>query len=298
MAPLHLALILFIDLCWALNIVAVKVAVDVVDPLATAALRYLIVFLVCLPFIRWVPGRMGRIVLTGLIAGALFMLCTNLSMAVTENVAALAIAGQVGVPFSLILAVVFLGERIRWIRITGTALAIVGIVIMGFDPAIWAERLGVAITVMASFLWAVGSLLFRKLEGIHVLNIHGWLALVSFPVLAAASWAFEPRALASLGEVPLHIFGWIAFSAIFSSIVGHAGMTWLLQRYDVQTIVPLTLPTPLLSATFAVIWFGTPVTTGLIVGALVSFVGVAIITLRSAQKEPELTEEFVARPRR
>ncbi|MBV7255185.1 DMT family transporter [Pacificimonas sp. WHA3] len=298
MRPLHLAFILFIDLCWALNIVAVKLAVEATEPLAAVTLRYVIALLVCLPFIRWVPGRMRRILITGLIAGAGFMTLVNLSMAVTENVAALAITGQLGVPFSLILAVIFFKERIRWLRIGGVSLAFLGIAIMGFDPAILQEWPGVSLTVISSFIWAVGSLLFRQLQGIGVMNIHGWLALVSVPVLAGASLIFEPGALAGAASLPADIWGWIAFSAILSSIVGHAGMSWLLQRYEVSTIVPLTLPTPLISAGAAVLAFDTPVSSSFIAGALVSFLGVAIITFRSAAKQPELTTAMISGSKR
>ena len=298
MAPLHLAFILFIDFCWAMNMIAVKVAVDAVEPLAAVTLRYAIALAITLPFIRWVPGRMRLIIATAVIAGAAFMLFVNLSLAVTENVAALAIAGQLGAPFSLLLAVIFLGERIRWVRIAGVTLAFAGIVIMGFDPVIWQERLGVALTAVASLFWAVGSLLFRRLQGVNVLNIHGWLALISVPILGAASLVFEPGALLRSAGADLEVWAWIAFSAIFSSLVGHAGMSWLLQIYPVSTIVPLTLPTPLLSAAVAVFYFDLPVTGGLIAGALVSFAGVAIITLRSAQKEPEIAEAWVRRARR
>lgn len=298
MRPAHLAFILFIDLCWALNIIAVKVAVDAVDPFAAATLRYMIAALVAAPFLRWMPGKMRMIFITGAVAGAGFMLFVNLSLAVTENVAALAIAGQLGAPFSLILAVIFLGERIRLPRIAGVSLAFVGVAVMGFDPGIWDERLGVGLTALASFLWAVGSLLFRRLKDVHALTVHGWLALVSIPILALASLIFEPGALAAAPSVPLGVWGWIGFSAVFSSLVGHAGMSYLLQHYELSVIVPLTLPTPLLSAGIAILMFGTPVTLSLVIGALVSFVGVAIITLRSAARQPDVAESWVRRARR
>ncbi|MEE4349938.1 MAG: DMT family transporter [Pacificimonas sp.] len=298
MAPIHLLFILVIDLCWAFNIIAVKVAVDAAGPLTAVTLRYAIALLCTIPFIRWIPGRMTLVLTTALLAGAAFMLFVNLSLAVTDNVAALAIAGQVGAPFSLLLAVIFLGERIRWVRTAGIALAFGGICVMGFDPAIWVERLGVFLTLVASLFWAIGSLLFRQLQGVHVMNIHGWLALISVPVLGACAFVFEPGGLAAAPGLPLNIWLWIGFSAIFSSLVGHAGMSWLLQKYPVTTIVPLTLPTPLISAAIAVVYFDNPVTTGLIIGGIVSFVGVAIITLRSAEKEPEIAETWVKRARR
>ena len=279
----HLALILLIDLIWAFNIVAIKISIDAVPPLMAVTLRYLIVLAVCLPWLRWLPGRMVALLGTGLVAGALFMGTAALGFAAATNVSALAIAGQAGVPFSLILAVIFYRERIRWVRISGILLSFAGVSVLVFDPDIVDERLGLALTLAAALFWAIGNMLFRRLQGVFVLTIHAWLALVSIPVLAGASLIFEPGALAGTVDVPLHVWGWLAYSAIGASLIGHGGMTWLFQRYPVSTVSPLTLPTPLLSVIVAAVVFGNPVTPTMIAGGLVTLAGIAIITLRTAQ---------------
>ena len=279
----HLALILLIDLIWAFNIVAIKISIDAIPPLMAVTLRYLIVLAVCLPWLRWLPGRMIALLGTGLIAGALFMGTAALGFAAATNVSALAIAGQAGVPFSLILAVIFYRERIRWVRISGILLSFAGVSVLVFDPDIVDERLGLALTLAAALFWAIGNMLFRRLQGVFVLTIHAWLALVSIPVLAGASLIFEPGALAGTVDVPLHVWGWLAYSAIGASLIGHGGMTWLFQRYPVSTVSPLTLPTPLLSVIVAAVVFGNPVTPTMIAGGLVTLAGIAIITLRTAQ---------------
>jgi O-acetylserine/cysteine efflux transporter len=287
MKPAHLAFILLIDLIWAVNIVAVKEIVDAFGPLTAVALRYALVLLVTLPWLRLVPGRMPAVLVAGFVSGALFMGLGGIAFVSTTNVAALAIVGQLGVPFSLVLAVIFLKERIRWIRVAGTAAAFIGIAIMGFDPAIWDERLGVALTIAASFAWALGSLLFRRLQGVNALTIHAWLALVSVPVLIAAAVHFEPGGFSRLAAAPPDSLGWLAYAAIGSSVIGHAGMSWLLQRYPVTTMAPLTLPTPLLSAMIAVMVYDTPVSVEFVLGALVTFAGVAIVTVRSATQKAD-----------
>ena len=279
----HLALILLIDLIWAFNIVAIKISIDAIPPLMAVTLRYCIVLAVCLPWLRWLPGRMVAVLGTGLIAGALFMGTAALGFAAATNVSALAIAGQAGVPFSLILAVIFYRERIRWVRITGILLSFAGVGVLVFDPDIIDERLGLALTLAAALFWAIGNMLFRRLQGVFVLTIHAWLALVSIPVLAGASLIFERGALAGTADVPLHVWGWLAYSAIGASLIGHGGMTWLFQRYPVSTVSPLTLPTPLLSVIVAAVVFGNPVTPTMIAGGLVTLAGIAIITLRTAQ---------------
>lgn len=283
MKPAHLALILLIDCIWALNIVAVKLAVDVAGPLTAVTLRYAIVLAACLPWLRWLPGRMGTVLITGIVAGALFMGLGALSFGLAKNVSALAIAGQLGVPFSLLLAVVLFRERIRWPRITAVLLSFAGVAVMGFDPAIIRESIALWLTIAASLAWAAGNLLFRKLAGVPVLTIHAWLALVSVPLLAAAAFAFEAEALTRIPRLSLATWGWLTYSALGSSLLGHGGMTWLFQRYPVSVVSPLTLPTPLLSVGVAILVFGTPITAQMIVGGILTLAGVAVITLRTAQ---------------
>lgn len=283
MKPRDLALIVLIDCIWAFNIVAVKLAVSAVEPITAVMLRYMIVLFVCLPWLRWLPGRMGTVLFTGVVAGALFMGLGGLSFALATNVAALAIAGQLGVPFSLLLAILIYRERIHWPRMAGIVLSFAGVAVLGFDPHIFDEWLALLLTLGAALAWAVGNLLFRNLKGVPVLTIHAWLALVSVPLLAAGSVIFEPGALATIPRLRWDTWGWLTYSAIGASLIGHGGMSWLFQRYPVSLVSPLTLPTPVLSVIVAVLVFGTPVTLQMVAGGVLTLAGIAIITLRTAQ---------------
>jgi O-acetylserine/cysteine efflux transporter len=284
MKPAHIAFILLIDVLWAFNIVAIKESVLAMPPLLTVALRYVVVLLACATSLRIVEGRMPLILLTGLVTGAIQFGLGAYSYHVATNLSALAIAGQLGVPLSLILAIVIDGERIAWKRTVGILLAVLGVTLLVFDPRIADERLGIFLTFGASVCWAAGNLLFRRLTGIPVFTLYGWQAVVSIPLLIAASLIAEPGGIASLPTVPLAVFGWIAYSAIAASLIGHAGMSWLVQRYPVTMITPFTLPTPMLAVMFATLVYGTPVTPLMWVGGALTLTGVAIITLRTARK--------------
>ncbi|MBS3960711.1 MAG: EamA family transporter [Sandarakinorhabdus sp.] len=289
MKPIHIAFILLINLLWAFNIIAIKEAVLAMPPLLTVALRYIVILLVCASSIRFVKGRMALVLLTGVIAGALQFGLGAYSYHVATNLSALAIAGQLGVPLSLILAILIDGERIAWKRGIGILLAIFGVMLLVFDPRIVDERLAIYLTFGAAVCWAAGNLMFRRLMGIPVLTLYGWQAFVSLPILFLASYFVEPGGVAGLPQVPLSAFAWIVYSAIAASLIGHAGMAWLLQRYPVTLITPFTLPTPLLAVMFATLYYGTPVTPLMWFGGLLTIVGVAIITLRTAKKSVEAT---------
>lgn len=287
MKPIHIAFILLIDILWAFNIVAIKESVLAMPPLLTVALRYAVVLLVCASSIRIIEGRMALVLLTGVVTGALQFGLGAYSYHVATNLSALAIAGQLGVPLSLILAILIDGERIAWKRSIGILLAIIGVMLLVFDPRIADERLAIYLTFGASICWAAGNLLFRRLTGIPVLTLYGWQAVVSLPILLLVSHFIEPGGIARLPQVPLSAFAWIVYSAIAASLIGHAGMSWLLQRYPVTLITPFTLPTPLLAVMFATLFYGTPVTPMMWVGGILTIAGVAIITLRTAKKSVE-----------
>jgi O-acetylserine/cysteine efflux transporter len=51
----------------------------------------------------------------------------------------------------------------------------------------------------------------------------------------------------------------------------------------VSTVSPLTLPTPLMSVAIAVAVLGTPITGQMIAGGILTLIGVAIITFRTAK---------------
>ncbi len=271
------------NVMWALNIIAAKMAVTEVAPLTAAFLRQALVAIVCLSWLRIVPGQMRALVALGVLTGGLFYVFVNLSLMAATNVSALAIAGQLGVPFAMILAVLVLGERIHKYRIAGVAMSFLGVGILLFDPGIVDEIVGIGLQVVASALWACASLIQRQVRAVPILTVYAWSGLIGTAILAPLALVFEPAAMASIPAIPLGSFGWIAFSAIGSTLLGHGSMAWLLQRHPISVVTPLTLAAPVLSVLVASWYFRTPLTPAMILGGIVALAGVAIVTIRSAR---------------
>ncbi|ALH78876.1 hypothetical protein AN936_00360 [Sphingopyxis macrogoltabida] len=293
LGPLDTAVAVAMIFAWGFNIIAMKIIVGEAGALPSAMLRQLIVLIVCLPFLRIVPGRMLALTGFGLLSGACFYLAVSWSLAVADNVGALAIAGQLGVPFSLILAVLILKERIHWRRIMGIILALSGVALLVFDPEAGKEIYGILVTALASLIWAFGALIQRGLKGVPVLTITAWVGAMGSLAMVPATLIGDPAGFAAIPDLPLSAFGWVAYAAIVSTILGHGAMAWLLQRHDVSVIVPFTIPTPVVSVAAAAAWFGTPVTPLMMLGGFIAIVGVGIVALRTAKVDgpvPEATK--------
>jgi O-acetylserine/cysteine efflux transporter len=278
-----LAIAAVMNVMWGLNIIAVKMGVDLIAPMTAAWLRQTMVLIICLPALRLVPGKMRELMLLGVLSGALFYIFINFSLAVSNNVSALAIAGQLGAPFSLILAIIFLGERVQKYRIIGMTLSFAGVILLVFDPSAVDEEAGIALTAAASLVWAICSLIQRRLIGVPVLTIYAWIGLIGSLILLPIAWVVEPQSVRSIPTLPLSTFGWILFSALGSTVIGQGAMSLLLQRHPVSSVVPLTLLTPVISVIVAAYYFKTPLTPIMIVGGLIVMAGVAIVTIRTAK---------------
>jgi O-acetylserine/cysteine efflux transporter len=224
------------------------------------------------------------ILAASLFSGVMMFSLNNIAFATADNVSALAIAGQLGVPFSLIMAVLFLGERISWPRMLGIVLAFAGVAWFSFDPRAFADVMPLLLVTGASFVYALGTIFLRQIKDVHVLTIQAWVAINAVPPLLLLSLVVEPGAMTALPDASAKAWLSVVFSAIASSIIGHAGLAWLLQRYSISLISPLTLIAPLLGVMFGVLVLETPLTAKMIEGGIVTLIGVLIITVRTAQK--------------
>ncbi len=275
--------VLIMNLMCGLNLIAVKEAVDLMQPMTAAFLRQIVVLIVCLPALKIIPGKMRPLLLLGFLSGALFYVVNNIAFAASSNIGALAIVGQLSVPFSLILAVFYLHEKIRIYRIIGVALSFVGVVILVFDPAIAQERFGAALMVIVAMIWAVCTMVQRRLVGAPIFTIYAWVGAVGSIVLLPLSAFLEPAAFRAIPAITLSTFGWIAFSAIGSTVIGQGAMSWLIQRHEVSTVIPLTLATPVISVVASWAYFGTPFTPLMAFGGTIALIGIAVIAIRTAR---------------
>ena len=271
------------NVLWGLNYIAVKIAVDAIAPLTAAFLRQAIVLLVCAASLRVIPGKMRALTALGLLSGGAFYVAINLSLAISENVGALAIASQLTVPFSLLLAIVVFRERIHLPRITGIVLSFVGVILLVFDPSAAREIPGLALTALSSLIWAICSLIQRSLVGVPVLTIYAWIGLWGSIVLGVLALIFEPAAMHGIPHISMTAWSAVAFSAIGSTVLGQGAMSWLLQRHPVSTVTPLALAAPVISVFVAGWYFDTPPTMLMLLGGGIAMAGVAIVAIRTAR---------------
>jgi len=276
-----LFLLVGITFIWGFNLITSKVGVDEIPPILFTFLRFALVAIVLTPYLRIQPGQMSALVVAALLAGAFNFALNFAAIRRASNVSSVAIASQLGVPFSTLLSVALLGETVRWRRWTGIALSFLGIAIMGFDPQIGDRWESLALAVASAFMGALGLIAVKKLRGFTPIELLAWTVWISLPVLWLVSLRVEqPDFVALATETSWRAWAALVFAAVAASLVAHTGYFHLVQKYPVTSVAPLTTLSPVFSVIFGVTLLGDRITERILVGGACTLVGVLIITLR------------------
>lgn len=294
MSPASVGLLVLCNVVWALNVVVSKLAVDDLGmpPLAYAFARSLLVMLVLLPFLRPVPRGLGKILLVGLaISGGSFAL---LFMGLeTASPAATGVVSLSGAPLTVLFAILFLGEQVRWRRGLGIALTFAGVLVSVMGEGALEMGTGLLLVFASALVGALGSVFVKRLE-ISSLRLQAWAAVASSVVLLPLSIGLESGQTGALAADPLAIAGCLVFASLVVSVGAHTVYFRMLKEHDTNLVVPLTLLTPLFTIALGAWLTGDPVGPRLLVGGAIAIAGVAIILVRPSET---FTKRFLVRSR-
>ena len=76
-----------------------------------------------------------------------------------------------------------------------------------------------------------------------------------------------------------------------TTIIAHGGWYFLIQRYPISVLTPFGLLAPVFGVIFGVVLFSEPITIRFLIGGTITLVGVGIINMRTAKKNPKAAPE-------
>jgi O-acetylserine/cysteine efflux transporter len=280
LAGRDLALLIGMNLIWGLNLIASKIGVGEFPPIFFTALRFGSLALCLVPMLRIHRGQMTNLFAAALLTGPAAFALLFAGIFLTEDAATVAVASQMSVPFSTLLSVWLLGETIRWRRTLGIVLAFAGIVIISFDPRVFAYWEGLALVVCSSFVSSLGLIFLKRLKGIRPLELQSWVALTGGSILLLLSLVLEGGQMTAVRNATWEGWSALFFTTVMSSLVAHTAWYHLVGRYPVTSLSPLTLLSPLFGIFFGVTLLHDQLTARMLVGGAVTLIGVLIVVLR------------------
>lgn len=267
---------LVVAVVWGLNFPATAIALEHFPPLLMVALRFSLVAVPALLLVprpqvpwRWLLG-------VGLGIGLLQFAFLYLGMAAGMPSGLASLVLQASAPFTVLMAGIWLRERITRRQAVGIAVAVAGLAVIAVHRAQVAALLPVVLTLCGALGWAFGNVCSRQARAPRPLHLTLWMSivppvpilvlslLVEGPqrVLEALRTSFTPEALPS-------VLG-LLYIVVMATLVGYGLWNSLLSRYPSSVVAPFSMLVPVVGVLSSWLFFDELVdTTELIAGAAV-----------------------------
>lgn len=242
----HALLALAVVTVWGTNFVVIKTALGTLPPLLLAVLRFA---LALLPVLWWVPRpRVGwrPLATYGVLIGAgqFGLLYMAIDGRISPGLASLVVQTQVF--FTIGLAMLADGERVRVYQWLALLLATAGIVIIAAHTGGDITLAGLLMILCAALAWAGGNQVARRMGRVDMLGVVVWSSAFALPPLMLLSLLFEgpariAQALAAAGPAE---WAAVAWQAAGNTLFGYSAWGWLLARHPAATVAPMALLVP------------------------------------------------------
>ena len=269
---------------WGLNFVAIDLGVADVPPLLFLALRFLLVSIPAVFFLK-PPGIGWKNVLligTFLSLGQFALLYLALALGMPSGLASLLLQTQI--VLSVAISALALRELPTRRQVIGVLIGMVGLAVVVVGHVASAPWLPVVITLLAAVSWAIGNVLSRRAKAASGLSLVVWSGLiVPIPSAALALVVNGPQAVGfALTHLSVAAILSTIYTAVFASLIGYGIWNSLLSRYPTSAVVPFTLLVPVIGILAAWVVQGeVPAATELIGGAIMlGGLAAAVITRR------------------
>jgi drug/metabolite transporter (DMT)-like permease len=284
--------LLVVYVVWGSTYLGIRVVVETMPPLLSAAARHLLAGVILFGFIYWRHGsgmlRLSRRewVSAGFVGLALLLGGNGLVMLgerdVPSGLAALIIAV---VPLFVVVLRLIFGERVGLGTIVGVALGLAGMLVLVIPRGIGdsVQLVGMLMLVAASASWSIGSYFSKRVDlprdplvstGAQMLT--GGLALGVVGLMLGELGLVQPERF-SAGSL-------IAFSYLvtFGSVLAYTAYTWLLAHAPVSKVATYALVNPVV-ATFLGAIYGESIDVTILIGAAMIVASVALVMVTESR---------------
>ncbi|WP_420096451.1 EamA family transporter [Brevibacterium sediminis] len=286
----HCLLAASVAVMWGLNFLAIDLSLAQFPPFFLVALRFALLAVPALLFVpkpdvkaRWIIGY-------GLGFGLLPFLFLYWAMAAGMPAGLASLVLQASGPFTVLLGMTFLRERVRGSQMLFLLIAMAGLAVVGwqrFDSH--ASFLPFLLTLAGAFGWAIGNICNRQAHTTEPIKLTMWMSLVPPVPMLALSLAVEgpDRVGASFSGLTtptglLAIAGLI-YTVVIATILGSGVWSWLMSRNPAGVVAPFSMLVPVVGMSAAFVFLGERVTVGELCGAVLVIIGVLGAGLKAAK---------------
>ena len=268
-------LAIFVSLIWGSYFSATKLVLISFPPFLSGGLRFLILFILTIPFYFKDRPPFKHILFLSLLytvgSTALYISINN-----SIKLSPLILIFQLNVPIAVLLGIIFLKERFSLIKSIGLLLSFIGLVFIlqvSYNDFISIESL--CLVLFSAICFAFYNLTIKEISSFYILTIISRMSLFIFPQLLLLSFFQETWPLVE--DVQLISIVGLFYKSIICTLLANLCWIYLLRKYPLSIMMPFTLLIPVFGCIISTIVFNEILEKGFILGGLVVMIGLIIV---------------------
>ncbi|WP_434136652.1 EamA family transporter (plasmid) [Pseudomonas luteola] len=278
MSPKDLLLALVVIVAWGLNFVVIKIGLHGVPPMLLGALRFTLAALPAVFFVKRPAISWKRLLAYGatISLGQFSFLFSAMYVGMPAGLASLVLQAQAF--FTLLMAVLFLGERFRPQNLIGLIIAAGGLIFIGLESGGNLRVLGFVLTLCAAAMWGMGNIVTKRIGQVDMLGLVVWGSIVPpIPFYLLSYWLEGPDLIVSaLQGISTSSILAVVYLAFVATLLGYYLWSRLLSRYPASQVAPFSLLVPIIGIASAAVFLDEQLTSFQLVGALLVMGGLAV----------------------
>lgn len=274
----HQLVAILVTLIWGTNFVVIRYGLDELEPFTFAALRFA---LVAFPLVFFFPRPKTswlNLASYGLFIGfgQFGLLYWVMQENITPGLASLIL--QMQVFFTVLLALLFMGEKVRPGQVIALCLSFSGLALIFLHTDGQTTRLGVAVALVAAASWACGNMVVKKAGAVDILGFIVWSSVFSLPPLALIAWyrGGVEGILLNIQEASWMTWTAVLWQSIGNTLVGYGLWNLLLNRYSAAIVTPWALLVPVFGMSASAVLLAEPLFWWKLLAMALIFAGLAL----------------------
>jgi O-acetylserine/cysteine efflux transporter len=282
MKPLDLLVAITVPILWGAGFTVAKGTFDEFPPIFLMGMRFTIVAVILIWFVKPMWDRLGRMALVAFVGGTLAygLQFTGLN-SMYASTAVLIV--QLEVVFVSLFASIFFRDHLSWKQWAAMAVAFVGIALIAGEPRIQDNPIPFFMVVVGGIIWAGGQTLIKSLGQVGGLRMIAWFAAFAGPQMLIASFLVEDGQWQAVQTATWKGWAAVLYLSLIMTAAGYALWFRLVGMYRMNQVAPFILLVPVTSIIGSVVFLGEELTGWVMAGGIIILGSVAFIHLFPAK---------------
>ncbi len=251
-----LVIALLVVIIWGANFTVIRLGLNGVPPLLLVSLRFSLAAFPAILFVKRPEIHLSHLLMYGFSVGIGQFACLFYAIHIGMPAGVASVVLQAQAFFTMLFAVILLGESVSFRQLAGLVLAAIGLYLVtgGSISSTTIPFAALLLTLGGAAFWGISNIVVRKAtlaaaaqgKKIDMLSLVVWSSLVPpVPLLLCSLLIDSPatvvQTLTHLHALSLFSIAYLAFAA---TLFGYGAWSYLLAKYPANRVAPLSLLVP------------------------------------------------------